>query len=118
MSWLDSPLTKNIEHYLDLTNLRENLVVGNLANIDTPNYHTVDVNFEQELHQASLGFPAEASPPRLEEVTGLITRPDGNNVSVDRESMLLSQTQLQFQTGMSLLKNEFTMLEKAITEQP
>lgn len=118
MTWLDTPLTGKIERYLDLTNLRENLVVGNMANIDTPNYRTVDVNFEKELRRAGLGIPAEATPPQVEEVKGLITRPDGNNVSLDRESMLLSETQLQFQTGMSLLKNEFTMLEKAITELP
>ena len=32
----------------------------------------------------------------MREVPGLIARPDGNNVSVDRESLLLSEVQLQF----------------------
>jgi hypothetical protein len=40
-------------------------------------------------------------------VQGLPERPDGNNVNIDRESLLLSQTQLQFQLGVQLVKNQF-----------
>jgi flagellar basal-body rod protein FlgB len=47
--------------------------------------------------------------PHLEpaslELQGLAGAPDGNNVNIDRESLMLSQTQLQFQLGMQLVKN-------------
>jgi len=43
-------------------------------------------------------------------------RPDGNNVSVERESLLLAQTQLQFRTGVELLRSEFRRLQMAINE--
>jgi flagellar basal-body rod protein FlgB len=41
-------------------------------------------------------------------------RPDGNNVDVDRESLLLAQSQLQFQIGSSLVKDRFHQVMSAI----
>jgi flagellar basal-body rod protein FlgB len=49
-------------------------------------------------------------------VDGLLERPDGNNVSIDRESMALGELQLQFRTGSALLKREFTRMSEAIHE--
>jgi flagellar basal-body rod protein FlgB len=49
-------------------------------------------------------------------VEGLPERPDGNNVNVDRESMLLSETQLQYQMGVQLIKDEFHRLLTAIKD--
>ena len=43
-------------------------------------------------------------------------RPDGNNVSLDREGLLLAQTQLQFHMGISLIKEEFHRIQMAIEE--
>jgi flagellar basal-body rod protein FlgB len=52
--------------------------------------------------------------PLVREVTGLIARPDGNNVSVDREGLLLSQVQLQFDAASQLVKEQFKLLNIAI----
>jgi flagellar basal-body rod protein FlgB len=43
-------------------------------------------------------------------------RPDGNNVSLERESLLLADTQLRFSTGVQLLRDKFKMLLSAIHE--
>ena len=52
----------------------------------------------------------------MREVPGLIARPDGNNVSVDRESLLLSEVQLQFGIAEQLIKSQFKNLRLAINE--
>ena len=44
----------------------------------------------------------------------MIERPDGNNVSIDRESLLMAQNQMQFQTEAQLLHSEFNRLQLAI----
>jgi flagellar basal-body rod protein FlgB len=54
--------------------------------------------------------------PVAREIQGLPERPDGNNVNIDRESLLLSQTQLQYQLGVQLVKSEFHRLLTAIKE--
>ena len=44
----------------------------------------------------------------------LLERPDGNNVSVERESLLMAQNQLHFQVAVAFLKAEFHRLSLAI----
>ncbi len=110
MSWMDTPVLRKLERYLDLSSYRQGLIAGNLANIDTPGYRTRDIRFEDELQKAA------GMPPLAQAVPGLIERPDGNNVSVDRETMLLAQTQLQFRVGVELLRTQLRRLLTAITE--
>ena len=116
MNWTETAVMGKIERYLDLVTYREKLVVGNIANVDTPHYHTRDIDFQNELRRAGLEVSAAAMPPRVQEATGLLERPDGNNVNIDRESMLLAATQLEFRIGVQLLRGEFQRLMNAIKE--
>ena len=115
MSWMQTPLLQRMERFLDLASLRETLIASNIANVDTPGYRTRDINFAKEMQKATEA-PEAIPHPQVQEISGLIERPDHNNVNIDRESMLLAQTQLQFQTGIALLKQEFKRLVTAITE--
>ena len=45
---------------------------------------------------------------------GLLERPDGNNVSLERESLLLAETQMRYNLGIQLLKDEFHRISQAI----
>jgi flagellar basal-body rod protein FlgB len=53
-------------------------------------------------------------PPRVRIVDGLIARPDGNDVSLDRESLNMAEAQLQFKTGVALLRQEYQRVMDAI----
>lgn len=116
-------ILSTLESYLRLTTSREQAIAANMANIDTPGYRTRDVNFEQELKRAMTSPLREASfgggeaqlSPALQQVPGLMERPDGNNVSLDREGLLLSETQLRYQIGIQLVKHEFHGLLSAIS---
>jgi len=116
MSWIDTPAIAKLSDYLDLAAFRQTLIASNLANIDTPGYRTRDIDFEGEMRRAEERLGAEAAAPRAFEVAGLLERPDGNNVSLDRESMLLAQTQLQFRLGVEILRQEFQGISTAIKE--
>lgn len=117
MSWLDSVSTDLLQRFLDLAAKRQALVTSNIANVDTPGYHTKDIDFQGELQRALQGGDDDApTEPFVREVPGLVVRPDGNNVSVDRESLLLSEIQLQFNIAEQLLKSDFKTLHLAITE--
>jgi flagellar basal-body rod protein FlgB len=105
-----------LQGYLKVVADREQQITSNMANVDTPGYHTKDVNFQAELHQVMNGSNNLQLEPVSQEVSGLPERPDGNNVNVDRESLMLSQTQLQFQLGVQLVKSEFHTLYSAIKE--
>jgi len=107
-------LPSNLERFLEVTTDREQTIAANMANVDTPGYHTKDVNFKQALMQVSGDNDEAQFTPVVSEVNGLLERPDGNNVDLDRESLLLAKSQLQFQMGTQLVKSQFHQLLSAI----
>jgi flagellar basal-body rod protein FlgB len=115
-SLIDTPNVPFLERYLDLTTYRQTLLAANVANIDTPGYQTRDVAFQGELAYASLAEYREPLRPFARAVQGLMVRPDGNNVSLDREGLLLAQTQLQYKTAIELIRAEFRTIHGAIND--
>ncbi|QMV17529.1 flagellar basal body rod protein FlgB [Granulicella sp. 5B5] len=111
----------SLEAYLRLTSMREQVVTGNMANIDTPGYHTRDIDFSTELNRfldagsgdATVGATQQLHPASYE-VASLLQRPDGNNVDLDREGTLLAELQLQHEMGVQLIKDRFHMILTAI----
>ena len=108
-------IMQQLQGYLSLTNQRQQLIVSNMANVDTPGYHTKDLDFQGAMQQVMDDGDVKMEPAS-NEVEGLPERPDGNNVNIDREGMLLSQTQLQYQMGVQLIKAEFHKLLTVIKE--
>lgn len=115
MSLVNTAQMHLLERYLDLTATRQALLVSNIANVDTPGYHTHDIDFTGELARAAQAEDNAPTEPFVREVHGLNSRPDGNNVSVDREGLLLSQVQLQFNAAAQLVQDDLKMLKLAIT---
>jgi len=135
MSLIDTPLMRGLERVMDLSAFRHQVIASNLANIDTPGYRTRDVRaFAGEIEQAMNGGQAMFGEPSLSQISlsqpshvqpwfapvshpirGLLERPDGNNVSVERESLLLAENQLRFTVAAQFMKGEFHKLTSAIT---
>lgn len=116
MDWMNTPQFRLLERYLDVTAMRQSLVSANLANVDTPGYRTRDLDFRGELLRAMDGTGWGETSPMVVPVQGLTTRPDGNNVSVDRETLLLSEVQLKFKIAAQILRAELAQLRTAIHE--
>jgi flagellar basal-body rod protein FlgB len=102
-----------LEKFLNLTTQRQKGVVSNMANVDTPGFRTRDIDFRTELTRA-VNNQEVSTEPMMRQVSGLIARPDGNNVSLDREGMLLAETQMQFQIGVQMIRSEFRRITTAI----
>jgi flagellar basal-body rod protein FlgB len=113
---IETGLGEQIGRYLDLATAQIKLTAANMANIDTPGYRAVGMDFEAEMRGAMDGVD-QGRPPRqvrVREVDGLISRPDGNDVSMDRESLNLAEAQLKFKVGVSLLRGENQLVMDAI----
>lgn len=110
-----TPLSNALTRYLDLTTEQLKLTAENMANVDTPGYKTKGFDFEHEFaRQMNLSDASGQVEAQEAEVGGLVSRPDGNNVSMDREGMQLAKAQLQFKLGVQLLKNEYSTVMSAI----
>jgi len=103
-------ISGELERYMDLLSARQKLVATNIANAETPGYHTQDIDFQAEFQRATGGAPGVIEP------AGLAMKNDGNNVSIDRESRLLSENALRFNVAANLLRGQIQMTRLAIKE--
>jgi len=96
---------------MTLLSARQKLVASNIANADTPGYHTQDINFRSEFENA-----VEGQAPSKIEPQGLPVKPDGNNVNLDRESRLLAENALRFSIASSFARSDLSSIRAAIQE--
>jgi len=119
---IETLTSDQVARYLDLATSAAKLSAQNMANVDTPGYRAVGLDFESEMKNAisisesrggvETGEAAQPLHVRFED--GLVTRPDGNNVSIDRESLNMAEAQLQFKTGVAVLRQQYQMVMDAI----
>lgn len=113
---VETRLSEQTARYMDLAASEAKLTAVNMANIDTPGYQALGMDFEVEMREALGGVDDGRGqrPVRVRTVEGLIARPDGNDVSMDRESLNLAEAQLKFKTGVALLRQEYQRVLDAI----
>ena len=118
---LSTPMSQALGRFLDLASDQMKLTAANMANVDTPGYKTEGFDFEQEFARQMNADPMSlganglgALDPQVSVVNGLVARPDGNNVSMDREGLELAKAQLRFRLGVQLVKGEFSQILSAI----
>ena len=111
-----TPLSDQLNRYMDLAAAQLKTTATNMANVDTPGFRTIGFDFESEMRHALSGAQAGSATltPQVGEVDGLLARPDGNNVSMDREGLAMAEAQLKFRTGMELAKREYSRVLDAI----
>ncbi len=113
---IETTLSDQVARYLDLATSEAKLTAQNMANVDTPGYKAMGMDFEAEMGRAMSdvveGRPARTVRPMRE--GGLVARPDGNNVSMDRESLNLAEAQLKFRTGVAVLRQQYQLVMDAI----
>jgi flagellar basal-body rod protein FlgB len=93
---------------------RQNLLMGNLANINTPGYQRKDVDFNLTLGEA-MGRPdAGQQPPSLADNPAVS---DGeNNVNLEQEVEGINETQLRYAALSQLATNYFGDLKSVINQ--
>ena len=111
-----TPLADQLTQYMNLAAAQLKTTATNMANVDTPGFHTIGFDFEAEMRRElnGEGTPGKSGAPRLQEGDGLLARPDGNNVSMDREGLAMAEAQLKFRTGVELAKREYARVLDAI----
>jgi flagellar basal-body rod protein FlgB len=91
---------------------QQQTIANNIANEDTPGYQANQVTFESSLSKA-LGHGGEATAESVPE--GLSSGSNGNNVSLPTEMTLMQENDLQNQTVVNALDDQFALLSDAIT---
>jgi flagellar basal-body rod protein FlgB len=94
---------------------RQRAIADNVANVQTPGFLAREVDFEASLQRAAQsGDQAQAgavSPSRSRSLAP--TRMDGNNVSLDDETVKSLRTNLSYQTMVEAMNAKFRLLRTA-----
>ena len=118
---------------MSLASKRQTLIASNLANLDTPGYRTRDFSFEGAMKAALDGQKSPTSlattnpmhmqgtsggshPPTTDALRPSSERNDANDVSLDRENMLLARTQINYQASSTFMQVELRKLYSVIKE--
>jgi flagellar basal-body rod protein FlgB len=117
-----------LEKVMDLASARHSLIASNIANLDTPGYKAVDMEFKRELRialdQARSTDVAPGSSgtfryetvlsPRIFEVQGVAARQDGNTVDMDRELGKLANVSSLYNRAATIYGLKLKMLKNAL----
>jgi flagellar basal-body rod protein FlgB len=106
---------------MDVAAVRHKVLAGNLANMETPGFKRLDIDplFTEEL-QASIkagqvGEFGNRTAPVQEERGLAPNRPDGNNISMDRELMLINDNALRYEALGQFVSSSLQRLKTAIS---
>ncbi len=128
----DRSIMAALGRQLTATVAKQSVAASNLANINTPNYRTREVSFDDALNAAvgveklavtqpgHLRGPQEGTSPaasrQVKDVDGLATRRDGNNVELDRELLHMTRAASDFSAAQTALSAKFRLVRYAISE--
>lgn len=105
---------------VDVTVLRHKVLSQNVANVNTPGYHNLDVSFDEQLasHMKQHGDAGVSRlQPAIVEDTSSPARMDGNNVDIDREMMRLNKNTLLNNAYLQIVATKTAIMRRAISGQ-
>lgn len=126
-----SEVTGTLFQNLSFRSERNKVIASNIANVNTPNYKTKDLVFENELQEVNNSNDlkmykthhnhmtmnlneTQKNIPRLTEVNGLVEQNDGNNVSMDREVGNMAKNSIMFDAISNAIKKDSRLFKSVI----
>lgn len=96
---------------------RQRVTADNIANVNTPGFLAGRVDFESSLRGALAGGKA----PSINGGTVLRslepTNTNGNNVNLDAETVIATETGLRYQLALNALDGKYNVLRNALRTQ-
>lgn len=111
---------------------RQEAIGRNLANVDTPGYKAVDLNFENALklamnqsnktrllttHVSHMTAPGPEYALELTSRIGGAERADGNNVDIDTELYQMAETGIRYQALTQSISKKLVLLRAIATDR-
>ena len=125
-----SNITSTLFNNLNFRAERQKVISSNIANINTPNYKTKELSFENELknvqspilqlaqtkgsHLPNIENNFNMSSPSLIQVKGLEEQNDGNNVNLDTQMSEMSKNKILFDAVQTAIKKDSTLFRSVI----
>ena len=108
----DSVTLNALSSALDGLALRQRTIAQNIANVSTPNYHAKVVAFEGALAASVQGGDGTAMATTT--ASNAPTQQNGNNVSLDSETLNNIETVLRYQFATRAVNMDFDATKAAL----
>ena len=126
-----SSISNKLFEQLNFRGERQKVISSNIANINTPNYKTKELVFEDELknsitnnslqmtatnsrHMTNVNSSLANSNPKLMEVENLEEQNDGNNVNIDTQMGEMSKNKVLFDAIQSSIKRDSKLFRSVV----
>lgn len=124
-----SSISNKLYDQLNFRAEKQKVISSNIANINTPNYKTKELVFEDELtaqsnslkmkqtnlkHISTIDNNLSNVNPKLLEVKGLQEQNDGNNVNLDNQVSEMSKNKILYDAIQSSIKRDSRLFRSVI----
>ncbi len=125
-----SSISNKLFEQLNFRGEKQKVISSNIANINTPNYKTKDLIFDDVLnnkldntlkmkqtnskHISSINNNSSMTNPKLIQVAGLEEQNDGNNVNLDTQMGEMSKNKVLFDAIQSSIKRDSRLFRSVI----
>jgi flagellar basal-body rod protein FlgB len=125
-----SSISNKLFEQLNFRGEKQKVISSNIANINTPNYKTKDLVFDDVLnnkldntlkmkqtnskHISSINNNSSMTNPKLIQVAGLEEQNDGNNVNLDTQMGEMSKNKVLFDAIQSSIKRDSRLFRSVI----
>lgn len=116
---------------LDYRSMRQDLLTSNLANVDTPGFRPVDIDFSQQLREVLQADESKLSSTTSGHISGgeastsgdpeIVAQEtedglDGNGVNLDKQMAELSDNSLRYRTSVKIVNKKLALLKYVIND--
>ena len=108
---------KTLQNSLALRQERHEILAGNIANADTPNFKAKDFDFSAALSKATAGqtqMKGQAIGADVQYRVPFQTAMDGNTVEMDVERIAFAENTLQQQANISFINAKLRTMNAAL----
>ncbi len=131
---LNSTTIPALQEVIGFAQTRHELLAGNMANIDTPDYQIRDLSVEtfqarlkealetrnatkEPLSSGLIGDERDDEMHKVRETLKHITFHDGSDLSMEHQVAEMSKNQFMHNLAISLMNSQFRLLQTAISER-
>ncbi len=112
--------SKLLEHALDASLLKNEVISNNIANVDTPGFKKKVVRFEELLRNAmDINGNATTSAQDIvaqvdTDMANLSYRTDGNNVDIDTEMAEMAKNTIRYNLLITRMNGQFNQIKTVL----
>jgi flagellar basal-body rod protein FlgB len=109
-----------LESGLKAETMRQQAMANNVANIQTPGYRRLDVQFEKLLAKALESgdeVDAEEIEPRLYQPKNTAVGTNGNDVNLEDEIGEMVKNSLRYKAFVRLMSKKFSQIDEAVNNR-